>query len=308
MDRRAAFLADILAHPADDAPRLIFADWLEEHGGEPERAEFIRVQCQIAAAPRNPHGNCSYCGIFSGPHRRGCTLEYPCQREEKLLDVAAAKNWTGFSTNVDEWWLKRGFVAKVKLSWEWWKVLDWHIAIHHPIENVILTTAPDDDECIARGAAVRHVNGKSVWTFKTWPGVEFEFPPYPHTNQPPEVVIRESATLGIVEPATNPWQRVTVRQENPGRAWMVICQACAPQRSARAWSEVDNPVEEITYSQVQLLSNRFADRGTVTTYWLGQCQRCRTIHWDQGAAYGQSQLQGAYGPWRAMQDALRPHL
>lgn len=41
-----AFLADIIAHPGDDAPRLIYADWLEEHG-QPERADFIRVQCEI---------------------------------------------------------------------------------------------------------------------------------------------------------------------------------------------------------------------------------------------------------------------
>ncbi len=44
---RASFLADIRARPEDDAPRLIFADWLDEHG-EPERAEFIRVQCELA--------------------------------------------------------------------------------------------------------------------------------------------------------------------------------------------------------------------------------------------------------------------
>lgn len=45
---RAAFLADIIAHPQDDTPRLIFADWLEEQGGDPLRAEFVRVQCRIA--------------------------------------------------------------------------------------------------------------------------------------------------------------------------------------------------------------------------------------------------------------------
>jgi uncharacterized protein (TIGR02996 family) len=42
-----AFLRGILAHPEDDTPRLVFADWLEEHGA-PERAEFIRLQCQLA--------------------------------------------------------------------------------------------------------------------------------------------------------------------------------------------------------------------------------------------------------------------
>jgi uncharacterized protein (TIGR02996 family) len=41
---RQAFLAAIVASPDDDAARLVYADWLEEVGGEPERAEFIRVQ------------------------------------------------------------------------------------------------------------------------------------------------------------------------------------------------------------------------------------------------------------------------
>ncbi len=44
MRDREAFLSAILAHPDDDLPRLIFADWLDEHG-EPDRAEFIRLQC-----------------------------------------------------------------------------------------------------------------------------------------------------------------------------------------------------------------------------------------------------------------------
>jgi uncharacterized protein (TIGR02996 family) len=44
---RAAFLAAIRDNPEDDLPRLIYADWLEEHG-EPARAGFIRVQCELA--------------------------------------------------------------------------------------------------------------------------------------------------------------------------------------------------------------------------------------------------------------------
>jgi uncharacterized protein (TIGR02996 family) len=48
---RAAFLAAIRDNPEDDLPRLIYADWLEEHG-EPQRAEFIRVQCELARLPR----------------------------------------------------------------------------------------------------------------------------------------------------------------------------------------------------------------------------------------------------------------
>jgi uncharacterized protein (TIGR02996 family) len=41
------FLQAILDDVEDDALRLVYADWLEEHG-QPERAEFIRVQVELA--------------------------------------------------------------------------------------------------------------------------------------------------------------------------------------------------------------------------------------------------------------------
>src|SRR5262249_23928185 len=42
-----ALLADILANPEDDTPCLVSADWLEDHGA-PERAEFVRLQVELA--------------------------------------------------------------------------------------------------------------------------------------------------------------------------------------------------------------------------------------------------------------------
>lgn len=45
MTDRHAFLAAIKANPDDDTPRLVFADWLDEHG-EPERAAMLRVQVE----------------------------------------------------------------------------------------------------------------------------------------------------------------------------------------------------------------------------------------------------------------------
>jgi uncharacterized protein (TIGR02996 family) len=42
-----ALLREVLEVPGDDTPRLVLADWLEEHG-EPDRAEFIRVQVALA--------------------------------------------------------------------------------------------------------------------------------------------------------------------------------------------------------------------------------------------------------------------
>src|SRR6187549_75632 len=38
---QVAFLKAIVAHPADDTARLVYADWLQEHGDE-EQAQFIR--------------------------------------------------------------------------------------------------------------------------------------------------------------------------------------------------------------------------------------------------------------------------
>jgi uncharacterized protein (TIGR02996 family) len=48
MPTEEAFLRAICADPDDDAPRLIYADWLDERGrpGDTERAEFIRVQVE----------------------------------------------------------------------------------------------------------------------------------------------------------------------------------------------------------------------------------------------------------------------
>ena len=46
MTTEEAFLADIRERPDDDAPRLIFADWLEDND-QADRAEFIRLMLQI---------------------------------------------------------------------------------------------------------------------------------------------------------------------------------------------------------------------------------------------------------------------
>lgn len=52
MTDRESFLAAIKANPNDDIPRLVFADWLEEHA-ECDRdvatAEFIRISCTLDA-------------------------------------------------------------------------------------------------------------------------------------------------------------------------------------------------------------------------------------------------------------------
>ena len=46
----SALEAAIVANAEEDTPRLAYADWLDEHG-DADRAEFIRVQCQLAELP-----------------------------------------------------------------------------------------------------------------------------------------------------------------------------------------------------------------------------------------------------------------
>jgi uncharacterized protein (TIGR02996 family) len=43
-----AFLASVRRKPTDNAVRLVYADWLEEHGHE-QRAEYLRVFCSWLA-------------------------------------------------------------------------------------------------------------------------------------------------------------------------------------------------------------------------------------------------------------------
>jgi uncharacterized protein (TIGR02996 family) len=49
-DKGRDFLEVILAHPDEDTPRLLYADWLDEQG-DAARAEFIRVQIERARLP-----------------------------------------------------------------------------------------------------------------------------------------------------------------------------------------------------------------------------------------------------------------
>lgn len=62
MPTDADFLRAIIADPDNDVPRLIYADWLEEHG-ETARADFVRVQCELA----KPRPACEWLDLNGGP-------------------------------------------------------------------------------------------------------------------------------------------------------------------------------------------------------------------------------------------------
>jgi uncharacterized protein (TIGR02996 family) len=77
-DEQRAFWAAIRATPEDDTPRLVYADWLDDRG-EPDRAEFIRVQCALAKL---------------GPDRRkGRKERVRLEPREKALLAAHGDHW-----------------------------------------------------------------------------------------------------------------------------------------------------------------------------------------------------------------------
>ncbi|MBY0457150.1 MAG: TIGR02996 domain-containing protein, partial [Gemmataceae bacterium] len=50
MTDQEALLAAIFAHPEEDTPRLAYADWLDEQGGDSNaaRAAYIRMEIETA--------------------------------------------------------------------------------------------------------------------------------------------------------------------------------------------------------------------------------------------------------------------
>jgi uncharacterized protein (TIGR02996 family) len=97
MAAHEGFLREIIEHPDDDTPRLVYADWLDDHG-DPERAEFIRLQIDLARQPKDD------------PHR-----EARKKRERELLDVHAWEWAAGFGWPLfEEWVFRRGFIDKVQ--------------------------------------------------------------------------------------------------------------------------------------------------------------------------------------------------
>jgi uncharacterized protein (TIGR02996 family) len=108
MSDEEALLKAIIAHPGDDTPRLIYADWLEEHD-EPLRADFIRTQVRITAST-------------------AADPEYPNLLEHyaEILPSCVNANFPmpklppGFAFSNDEIEianLNRGFVSSVRGAW-----------------------------------------------------------------------------------------------------------------------------------------------------------------------------------------------
>jgi uncharacterized protein (TIGR02996 family) len=103
MDHDGAFLQAIRDEPGDDAPRLIYADWLDDHGGPAgaARAAFIRAQVLLASLPE------------ADPARAGL--------EDEADDLLAEHEepWLGgLRPLLLDWEFRRGFVERISVRAE----------------------------------------------------------------------------------------------------------------------------------------------------------------------------------------------
>ena len=145
MARSIDFLHAIAAQPEEDAPRLIFADWLEEQG-DTARAEFIRVQCQLG-------------------RMEGCEPGYYAlkQREAKLYRAHGdtwsrdIKPWVRYSR------FERGGIADVTVTP---KKLEQHgkeLFTLAPVQRVKLMMLKSKDIPVLVGlSCLRHVRSLSL--------------------------------------------------------------------------------------------------------------------------------------------------
>jgi uncharacterized protein (TIGR02996 family) len=134
-----AFLAAIRDDPEEDAPRLIFADWLEEQGDP--RGEFIRVQCALA-------------GMGQDDPRR----EELARREAELLRLHS-QAWSGNPPSEIHISFRRGLLAVTVMA----EVLDGD---HRPASPRLLVAAARlgvTAQAQARDRAVQWLLARQGW-------------------------------------------------------------------------------------------------------------------------------------------------
>jgi uncharacterized protein (TIGR02996 family) len=78
-----SLLLAVIADPADDTPRLVLADCLDEHG-QTDRAEFVRLQVELAALEVATDSEVHNTGMCS-PYCRDCPRLEELRRTEKRL-------------------------------------------------------------------------------------------------------------------------------------------------------------------------------------------------------------------------------
>lgn len=109
-----ALLAAVLAAPDDDAPRLVYADWLLEQGDP--RGEFIAVQCELASLGQDEAARATQLRAreaeLLAQHKKDWVGHFPGSRTE--YGIVGGKTWVKGSPT--KWTFERGFVRWVAMQ------------------------------------------------------------------------------------------------------------------------------------------------------------------------------------------------
>lgn len=130
-----ALLKDVLAHPDDDRPRLVYADYLQQRGDP--RGELIAVQCAAAKLAEGDPGAAPLSA-------RAEELLEKHQREwvqpfmgDSHTTVAGGRKWT--RTTPTAWEFHRGFVRTATVSAGSFPKLSAGLFAREPVRRVHLT-------------------------------------------------------------------------------------------------------------------------------------------------------------------------
>lgn len=164
MGDEAALLNAIYANPDEDTPRLVYADWLDEHD-QPERAEFIRAQIRLNEIRQTiPHPDEGALLLHYGLSRASGVWHCPGDSSERrelayrcrcLLDTHEASWLTPLQDLLhNEWFWSRGFLEVAAVKADKLSTSAKMLFGQHPIQRLVLTgpgnligtlaTIPDD--------------------------------------------------------------------------------------------------------------------------------------------------------------------
>jgi uncharacterized protein (TIGR02996 family) len=156
----SAFIKAIRAHPEDDVPRLVYADWLEEHGN-PIRAEFIRVQCELASTPEHDP---RYRILEDREH------EILSEYEPQFLGSGWPKDWP---LGPSEWSWRRGFLDDVTINFG--NLLNAGYLSEHPVRSLSISSDfGQPTELLERTELWPMLEGLQGIDFSGWGNLEHE--------------------------------------------------------------------------------------------------------------------------------------
>lgn len=150
-------LAAVLANPADDAPRLAYADWLDEDG-----------QDRMAKAVR--------WGVAHPENSQVCLCHWPLGKMPELCAICLGRSDLGGIPRREPggdtpYVIHRGLVSELRLPTEAFVAVAADLFRRHPVTKVVLTGAEPFE-------------GRKLWS---WYDVKYQDNYHPQSDVPSEI-------------------------------------------------------------------------------------------------------------------------